>query len=275
MYNPNENAVMEYKPFTLPAMIEGDFSTEELAEDMEGLQSTYPRIKIPGGGVQQFELPSGDPENPDYVRFLEGVVVFNHSHYAYWPEGSEYDENTSPLCSSVDGKQGIGEPGGACATCELNKFGSAPDGKGKACKNMRALYLLQDGGAMPSMLSLPPTSIKPWTEFINAAFLARGRGICGSIIQIGLKKASNGSNEYSVATFRKVRDFTGPELAQIKAYSESFKKQVKGLQQLRAAATEDRFDDGCDYKGYDQAAGEDGAYCVPGHIDGEREQLPA
>ena len=140
---------------------------------------------------------------------------------------------------------------------------------------MRALYLLQDGGALPSLLSLPPTSIKPWTEFINSAFLARGRGICGSIIQIGLKKASNGSNEYSVATFRKVYDFTGPELAQIKVYSESFKKQVKGLQQLRAAATEDRFDNGCDYEGFDQPADGGGVYCVPGNFDGEREQLPA
>ena len=30
-------------------------------------------------------------------------------------------------------------PGGACALCELNKFGT--DGKGKACKNMRHLYI--------------------------------------------------------------------------------------------------------------------------------------
>lgn len=41
-----------------------------------------------------------------------------------WFGGSEYDENTAPLCSSMDGKQGIGTPGGTCAACPFNQKGS-------------------------------------------------------------------------------------------------------------------------------------------------------
>lgn len=272
MYNQNDSAMMERKPFTLPAMVEGDFSTEELADDLDGLQPSYPRIKIPAGGVQQFEIAGDDPDNPEYVRFLEGVIIFNHSTCAYWPEGSDYDENTTPLCSSVDGKQGIGEPGGLCETCALNKFGTAADGKSKACKNMRVLYLQRDGDIMPVQLTLPPTSLKPWREFANSVFLMRGRGTCGSVVQIGLKKANNGSNDYSVATFRRVYDFTGQELAQMKAYAENFKKQIRALQMQRATVTEDRFEGVCEYSGYQSAAD---AYPTPGHIDGEREPLPA
>jgi len=272
----NENAMTEVNHFTLPAMVEGEFSSEELAEDMDGLQLSFQRVKIPAGGALQFEIPGDDPENPDYARYLEGVILYNHASSAYWPEGSEYDENTAPLCSSVEGKLGIGEPGGACATCSLNRFGTAPDGKGKACKNMRVLYLLRDGEFMPLQVTLSPTSIKPFRDFINAAFVSRRRGTCGSVIQIGLKRANNGSNDYSIATFRKLYDFTGQELAQIKAYADSFREQVKLALQQRAAATEDQFDDGCDYSGYDQPAQEaDGHFCIAHQIDGDREDLPA
>ena len=97
----------------LPTMIEGDFSAEELAEDADGLQMSFQRVKIPAGGTLQFEMPSDDPDNPDYEKTLVGVILHNHATCAYWPAGSEYDDDTTPLCSSVDGKVGIGTPGGA------------------------------------------------------------------------------------------------------------------------------------------------------------------
>ena len=164
---------------------------------------SFQRVKIPAGGALQFEVPTEDPDNPDYTRTLEGIILYNHSAYTLWPEGSEYDEDTKPLCSSVDGKTGIGVPGGACATCPMNAYGSAKDGgRGKACKNMRHLYLLRSGEYMPLLVSLPPTSIRPFKEFLNRAFVYRQRATYGSLVQIGLKKDSNGSNDYSVATFR-------------------------------------------------------------------------
>ena len=132
MYNQNSD-LMKQEKFMLPTMIEGDFSAEELAEDADGLQMSFQRVKIPAGGTLQFEMPSDDPDNPDYEKTLVGVILHNHATCAYWPAGSEYDDDTTPLCSSVDGKVGIGTPGGACAACVMNRFGSAPDGsKGKA-----------------------------------------------------------------------------------------------------------------------------------------------
>ena len=152
LMNQNENA------FLLPAMVEGDFSNDEIAEDVEGMESmSFQRVKIPAGGTLQYEIPTEDPDNPDYAKTLTGVILYNHSAYTLWPEGNEYDEDTKPLCSSVDGKTGIGEPGGACATCPMNAYGSATDGgRGKACKNMRQLYLLRSGEYMPLSISLPP-----------------------------------------------------------------------------------------------------------------------
>ena len=132
--------------FELPEIGEAEFSNEELAEDMDGLTMSFPRIKIPAGGVLQFEIPNGDPQHPDYRPTLTGVILYNHASCANWPEGDEYNDDVPPLCSSVDGKQGYGEPGGTCATCTLSQFGSASNGRGKACKNMRVLYLLRPFG---------------------------------------------------------------------------------------------------------------------------------
>ena len=148
----------------------------------------------------------------------------------------------------MDGKTGIGEPGGACATCPMNAYGSARDGgRGKACKNMRDIYLLRSGEYMPLLISLPPTSIKPFKEFLNRAFVYRRRATYGSLIQIGLKKENNGSNDYSVATFRLVRDFQGEELAQIRAYANGFKEQIKAINIQRALINEEQRANDCDY----------------------------
>lgn len=276
----NEN-MMETRNFNLPMMVEGEgFSNDELAEDMDGLHLNFPKVKIPSGGMLQFEVPGDDPENPEYSKTLEGVILFNHASYAYWPEGSEYDENTAPLCTSVDGRQGIGDPGGACAACYLNRFGTAPDGtgKGKACKNMRVLYLLRDGAFMPLQLTLPPTSIRPFNDFYSLCFASRRRGTCGSVVQIGLKKMNNGKDDYSVATFRKLCDFSGEELAQMKAYAESFKEQIKVMLQQRAEAAASRPDDGFEECDGDYAvSGDDKSFLITGagEVNGDREALPA
>lgn len=277
MYNQN-NAMMEQEKFMLPTVTvaEGDFTSEEIAEDMDGLQMSFPRVKIPAGGALQFEIPSDDPDNPDYQKYLAGIILYNHDNYAYWPEGNEYDDNATPLCSSVDGKLGIGEPGGACAACALNRFGTGPEGRGKACKNMRALYLLRSGEYMPLQVMLPPTSLTPFREFMNQSFMIRRRATYGSVIQIGLKKANNGKDDYSVATFRRLYDLEGEDLAQIRAYANAFKEQTKLSLQQRATITEEQRDDGCDYGTIDVVpTGNDKTLYVAQEIDGEREALPA
>lgn len=259
MANQNQLAPMEHPTdmFVLPntgLAAPGDFSSEDLAEDMDGIHLSFPRVKIPAGGVLQFEVPGDDPEHPQYVETLTGVLLFHHATNGYWPHALDEEEDKNPICSSVDGKMGIGDPGGVCATCGLNAFGTAEDGKGKACKNMRSLYLLQSGELMPIILNLPPTSLKGFSEFMNSAFLTRGRAAYGSVIELGLKRMSNG-NLYSVATFRKLYDFTGEELAQIKAFATNFRQQARAMLEERAKALQEQMDDGCDYDGYDPQDG--------------------
>ena len=53
-----------------------------------------------------------------------------------------------------------------------------------------------------------------------------------------------------MATFRKVYDFTGEELAQIKAFAGSFREQAKAMLEERIKAMQNQQDDGCDYDGF-------------------------
>ena len=231
---------------------------------------------ITGGGHLQFEIPSGNPDVPDYAPYLEGVILYSHNSNAYWPEGSEYDDDQPPLCQSFDGKVGYGEPGGTCADCVLNQFGSDGNNKGKACKNMRMLYLLRSGEYMPIQIALPPTSLMPYTRFVNEAFLSRRRKVCTGVVRIGLKKVVSGSHEYCVATFTKIADFAGEDLAHIRAYADGFVAQIKDINAQRAqagAAASSIIGDG-DVSHLELP--DNGAHFSLGAvIDGEREELPA
>ena len=222
----------EYEPFLLPDMVQGGFTDEDLADDMEGVTPSFQRIKIPGGGVPQFEMPSDNPDQPNYESRLTGVIVYTHLTNAYWACEKSEDEENPPDCQAVDGKAGYGTPGGVCATCRMNAFGTGKGGKGKACKNMRALYFLRSGDMMPMILNLPPTSLKPYNDFANGAFLYRHRPIYASLVEITITRKTSGGQTYGVAVFKRLRDFECEELARISAYVKSFREQAKiGLEQ--------------------------------------------
>lgn len=269
----NNTAVDVYQDFILPTALDSDFSSEDLADDMEGLQLTMQRVKIPGGGNLQFEIRSDDPDNPDYERKLVGVILHHHFANAYWPDGSEYDDNVPPFCQSFDGKQGYGEPGGVCAACAFNQFGSTANGSGKACKNMRQIYLLRSGEYLPLQLSLPPTSLRPFNDFMNLAFVARRRPSYSAIVEIGLKRAESGGYTYSVATFRKVRDLEGEGLAAVKGYAANFKEQVKSLLAQRVENYKSDVESLTGTAPLELADNGD-HFSYPGVIDGERDELP-
>ena len=269
----NNNAADAYQDFMLPTALDSDFSSEDLADDMDGLQLTMQRVKIPGGGNLQFEIRSDDPDNPDYERKLVGVILYHHLANAYWPEGSEYDDNVPPFCQSFDGKQGYGEPGGVCAACAFNQFGSTANGSGKACKNMRQIYLLRSGEYLPLQLSLPPTSLRPFNDFMNLAFVARRRPSYSAIVEIGLKRAESGGYTYSVATFRKVRDLEGEGLAAVKSYAANFKEQVKSLLAQRVENYKSDVESLTGTPPLELADNGD-HFSYPGVIDGERDELP-
>ena len=111
------------------------------------------------------------------------------------------------------------------------------------------------------------------------ARLRSAKAIYGSVVQIGLKRADNGTNIYSVATFKKLYDFTGEQLTQITEVATQFREQIKMMLQQRAADSETRMEPEGVYEQDSRystvESGEHFAISGPGTIDGEREALPA
>lgn len=206
---------------------------QAMSEEMDGLQIDFDRVKIPTGGGLAFEVPGDDPDSPDMEKELVGVIVDHHPVNAYWENKFE-GQNNPPDCSSMDGKQGLNPNTGEirnCKTCPLNQFGSAEDGRGKACKNMHRVYLLRSGEMFPVLITLPPTSIKPLSNYIAKRVLAIGKRTTEVITKISLKKAQNSSGIiYSQVQFAKVEDLD-PEIAeQIRQYSQGIKAITRQVQ---------------------------------------------
>lgn len=122
--------------------------------------SDLDRIKIPAGGGQSWMIRTLDGEQE--VKKVDGVIVYFGYQNAYWDKTiDETGGGDPPVCFARDGAYGVGNPGGTCLTCPYNQFGSDDrGGKGKACKNMAVLFVLQPNTVLPVVFMLPPTSVK-------------------------------------------------------------------------------------------------------------------
>lgn len=227
-----ENALTKVENFNLPAM--NDSMKQAFQEEMAGLQITFDRVKIPSGGGLAFEVPGDDPNNPDMVKELVGVIVDQHPVNAFWSD--KYSgQNNPPDCSSMDGKVGIERATGAkrpCNSCPYNAWGSAQDGtNGKACKNMRRVYILREGEMFPLLLTLPPTSLKNFSDFMAKRIVGKGRRSSEVITKVTLKKTNNsGGIQYSQAVFA-VAGVLDPETAQKAAeYAANIKPITRSLE---------------------------------------------
>lgn len=131
----------------------------------EGLQmNDLERIKIPSGGGRSWSVPT--PTGDESRNEIGGVLIHHQPVRVYWDKPMEEAAGAPPACSSRDGKTGNGNPGGACATCPLSKFGSHRDGNRPACTEARALFLMIAGRVLPTRVVLPPTSLRPFKQFL-------------------------------------------------------------------------------------------------------------
>ena len=180
---------------------------------------TCRQIKVPSGGGLAFEVQGEDEGDAEPMKEIDGVILFTHRLSAYWPGSfgsASNPEDKIPTCSSMDGKTGIVQAGDrsgeiiTCETCPYNQYGTGVDEKGnpsrgKACKNMRRIYLMMDGDPNFYLLSVPPTSIKDVNKQL-AKILASGVPYTGMIIstreteevrskllRLGISQVSGGS----------------------------------------------------------------------------------
>lgn len=209
------------------ALAGNDMLAEAMADDCQGLEFSFDRVKLPAGGGTAFEIPSAESDEMEMAKDITGVIVYNHPAFAYYRD-KYAGGNNPPDCGSFDGVTGTGVPGGSCASCPYNRFGSG-DGQSKLCKNKRMLYILREGELFPMVLSLPTGSLRSFTNYVKSQ-LSRGRKLSHVVTKITLKKATNSSGiAFSQAVFTFDRMLTADERAAVAGVTETVKAYAANL----------------------------------------------
>lgn len=209
-------------------MVARNFNEDSgILEELDGLYTTFDKVKIPAGGGLMFEV-AGDDGEMEPVKEIEGVILYHHATNSFYKE-KYTGGNNPPDCGSYDGKIGEGNPGGSCAACPYNQFGSGDNGNGKACKNKRRIFILREGEVFPIMLSLPTGSLKEFTSFIRR-LVTKGKRSHTLVTKISLKKATSSSGiQFSQAVFSIKRSLTEEEVAAVLPMVEHIKEMSKSI----------------------------------------------
>lgn len=212
--------VTTVQPTGYLALRDFDFASI-ISKEMDGLDAFFERIKMPSGDTTLFQIPSEDPENPEFEKEFSAVILYHHPIRAYFKEKFTGASNP-PDCGSLDGVTGYGNPSGDCKNCVYNEFGTGENGS-KACKERQRLYLLREGELFPVILSLPTGSLKELSRYLMR-LLSKGIKSNEVVTKFSLIKATNkGGIAYAKAAFKMERKLTAEELALITNLSEQTK----------------------------------------------------
>ena len=228
---------------------------DEMGDFSEESSLVYKTIKVPSGGAPVFIISDGG-EDEDSAKDIEGVIIFTHRLNGYWPNamGAGPDGDKAPVCSSMDGVTGVNRETAEvrdCATCPYNQFGTSRDGgKGKACKNMRRMYILRNQDPDLYMLSVPPTSVRDVNKQLTK-ILGKGIPYTGILIGLKLQKATNAAGiNYSKVVLENRGILPAAVAVQVKAMRAEIKRQYmetaitpEDYEQTVAPANPDTFTD--------------------------------
>ena len=168
---------------------------DEIDEE-EGRRAYVPqpvRLRWATGGTRSFV----EPISGDAIKDLEGVVAISRISKVFWRESFvKTGGGTLPDCYSTDGLKGSNRevhPDLICATCPYNQFGSAPNGRGKACRDMRRLIVIPSEGGVPYIINVPPSSLRSWDQYCT---MVRGKGFRYYAVstKLSLERATNKDN---------------------------------------------------------------------------------
>lgn len=209
-------------------VLQGEQAISEIISENLGelgiTQFDLDRVKFPTGGNTMWTIPSLDEDKTE--KELRGIIVYWKDVRAYWTELFS-GEGNPPDCRSDDSIVGYGNPGGVCGKCPLSQFGSAPNGKGQACKQIRLLFLLREGDMLPLVIALPPTSINNVKKYF-LRLASKSIPYWGVITTLTLEKTKN-ANGIPYAKVVPVLDSVLDEetKARVKAYAETIRPTLK------------------------------------------------
>jgi hypothetical protein len=226
---PFEQPKTELIPSTYRALAVPAAQLTAFLKENIGAQGLKPfdldRVKVPAGGGTTWEVPS--LKGPQNAPVLEGIIMHFRDVRSYWKEAFGGGANP-PDCASQDGMVGVGVPGGACHSCPLAEFGSAPKkngkgGRGQACKQIRMMLLLRQDDMVPLLILAPSSSLKAARSFF-LRLVSNGLPYYGVTTQLRLTKTKNADGiEYSQMSFAMGRQLEPDEFQKVQVIGQALR----------------------------------------------------
>lgn len=188
----------------------------EILGDEDIDQASLPRIKVPAGDSDHFAVPIGGETKS--MKAIKGIMVHAAPQRAFWTNPDPTGQ--PPACASSDNKRpdpgGVyalgGEreadnPDGLCATCPMSqKHTDLKGGKLPACKEQRRLYVMMKGSMLPIIVTVPPSSLRSFKQFL-VSMLSDRKGWWSVPITVRMEKATNdGGQEFNRVILEKTED---------------------------------------------------------------------
>jgi len=202
-------------------------STPQLPADMslaEQIKRDLANIgdQVGGAVVERIRLSPKGFTLPDGTTgaTIQGIILDFVSANNHYPEVYNKDNPTPPNCFAMGRIPNLLAPdpsspepqADTCAVCPKNKFESGV-GNSKACKNTRALGIMQRPATVDSpiwVLSVPPSSIKYFDTYVTTTLRAQ-RGITpiGAVTEIRMDQ----SKDFAAPRFQFMELLDDTELA--------------------------------------------------------------
>ena len=186
---------------------------EQLAAESQDIAS---RISAPTGdrvrynANQGFYLPDGTEG-----EVLEVIVLDFVAGNFFYDRPYDRDNPIPPACFAlgqepknlVPSTNSPDRQADMCSVCPLNQFGSADNGKGKACKNSRLVAVTpvpngDEQGDLPIwVMSIPPASIKAFDAYVQTISTKHSTVPVGVLTEVSMDPGSM----YAAPRFKALR----------------------------------------------------------------------
>ena len=197
------------------------------------------QLRIPAGGMTAWEVES--LEGTTVEQELEVVLLAMKGNQKSWwaVPIEEGGAGVPPSCSSTDGRTGIGvntlaadaAPGEhSCHECNWNQFGTARNGSNaKDCSDFALLFFFTKGSRIPSLLTVPPTSLRKLQGYV-LKLIDAGKRMEGCVTTMRLVKAQSGGGiQYSQLDLGWKADLDESAGAAMRDVSTEFRKRISGF----------------------------------------------
>ena len=266
----------EWKGFTPALRVEAmQWMDERAVESTEDIQADFPKVVFPTSGSKYFTMPDGTD-----VKSFEASMVIKTPARGIWltatatelmaerfskflrgrqPNQSwaatgqispddmlaEPMKGVRPTCRSLDGvkpdkETSISIQAETCGDCPWNKWDTGRKLRGKGCKQRMNNFLTFDAEDVPTLFSVPPTSLKIYGNYTVALRQTKvPGGIFGVRTVFGLEPKTNPHGpDYMILTLAPGRKLRFAEMKSQEAIRTKFETLMRqrGIQVEEATA---------------------------------------